>query len=69
MARTARLDNIVNGQAWALLAISLLFCALCVSLNSAYPGLSSPALACLAFAGGFLVSMAMISGFKTFRWL
>ena len=65
MAGTAGPGYIVNWQGWALIAVAILFCALCVGLSSAYPGVSPLAFAGLAFAGGFLVSMAAIAGLKT----
>jgi hypothetical protein len=67
MARTAGPDSILNRNGWALLAVSILFCGLIAFLNLTYPGLETPELAVLVFAGGFLVSTAVMAGFKIFR--
>jgi hypothetical protein len=67
MARTAGLAIILCHKGWLLLATALLFCGLCVSLKLAYPGLQPPVLAVLVFAGSFLLSLAVIAGFRIFK--
>jgi hypothetical protein len=69
MARTAGLENILCQKGWMMLAIVLLFCGLCASLKLAYPDLQPPVLAGLVFTGSFLLSLAVIAGFRIFKML
>ena len=52
-----------------LLALILLFAGLCASLKLAYPDLQPAVLACLVFAGSFLLSLAVIAGFRIFKMI
>jgi hypothetical protein len=61
------LDYILNRGGWMLLAISLLFCSLCVFLNLTYPGTNPQVLAVIVFAGGFLVSMTTMAGLRILK--
>jgi hypothetical protein len=67
MTRTAGFDSILSRNGWTLVAIATLFCGLLACLNLAYPGMETPVLAVLVFAGSFLVSMAVMTGFKIFK--
>ncbi len=67
MTETSGPGYIVNWRAWTLITLAILFCALCFSLSSAYPGIPTLAFAGLAFAGGFLISVAAIAGLKTWH--
>jgi hypothetical protein len=52
-----------------LLALILLFAGLCASLKLAYPDLQLAVLAVLVFAGSFLLSLAVIAGFRLFKMI